>query len=175
MAAPAPSAARVSAAPARAMDGEVDESEPDFRDAAMDPARGGPDTAMMHAMDRDGVDISDSASVDMWIAQQNAGVLAAHAADPLTWDGVDLKDAFGIPDVVMPVRLPDDEALTALAAAVPLLAGLRGLARDVRETPVRAASVDPLLLRLAAKAELVERDGDTPVPGDDGEWQDDLP
>ncbi len=101
-------------------------------------------------------------------------MLSAHAADPLTWDGVDLKDAFGIPDVVMPVRLPDDETLTALAAAVPLLADLSGLARDVRETPLRAASVDLLLLGLAAKAELVERGGDTLLTGDDVEWLDDL-
>jgi hypothetical protein len=62
--------------------------------------------------------------------------------------------------------------LRVVLVAVPLLADLRGLARDVRETPVRAASVDPLLLGLAAKAELVERDGDTLLPGDDVEWLD---
>jgi hypothetical protein len=159
---------------ARAMDRELDEIEPDFADAVMDPANWGPATAMVHAMHHDGVDISDSAAVDLWIAQQNAGVFAAPAADPLAWDGVDLKEAFGIPDVVAPVRLPDDEALTALAAAAPLLVDLRGLARDVRETPVRAASVDPLLLGLAVETELVERDGDTLVPGDDVEWLDHL-
>jgi hypothetical protein len=164
----------VTAATARAMDRELDEIEPDFADAVMDPANWGPATAMMHAMHRDGVDISDSASVDTWIAQQNTGMLPAPAAGPLTWDGVDLKEAFGIPDVVAPVRLPDDEALTALAATAPLLADLRGLARDVRETPVRAADVDPLLLALAVECELVERDGDTLVPGEDVEWLDDL-
>jgi len=164
----------ITAATERAMDRELDEVEPDFADAVMDPSNWGPATAMMHAMHRDGVDISDSAAVDSWIAQQNAGVLAAPAADPLTWDGIDLKEAFGIPDVVAPVRLPDDEALTALAGAAPLLSDLRGLARDVRETPVRAASVDPLLLRLAVETELVERGGDTLVPGEDVEWLDDL-
>ena len=172
----------ITAATARAMDRELDEIEPDFGDAVMDPANWGPATAMMHAMHRDGVDISDNAAVNEWIAQQNAGVFDGNAdafsgyekADPLAWDGVDLKEAFGIPDVVAPVRLPDDEALTALAAAAPLLADLRGLARDVREAPVRAASVDPLLLGLAVECELVERDGDTLVPGDDVEWLDDL-
>jgi hypothetical protein len=167
----------VTAATARAMDRELDEIEPDFADAVMDPANWGPATAMMHAVHRDGVDISDQASVDTWIAQQNAGVFDAHAADPLTWDGVDLKEAFGLPDVVAPVRLPDDEALAALAVAAPLLADLRSLARDVRdvrETPVRAAGVDPLLLGLAVEAELAERDGDTLVPGEDVEWLDDL-
>src|SRR5712691_10539025 len=132
----------ITAATARAMDRELDEIEPEFADAVMDPASWGPATAMMHAMHRDGVNIGDQASVDTWIAQQNAGVLDARAADPLSWDGVDLKDAFGIPDVVAPVRLPDDETLTALAVAVPLLAGLRGLARYVPETPVRAAALD---------------------------------
>jgi hypothetical protein len=164
----------ITAATERAMDRELDEVEPDFADAVMDPSNWGPATAMMHAMHRDGVDISDSAAVDSWIAQQNAGVLAAPAADPLTWDGIDLKEAFGIPDVVAPVRLPDDEALTALAGAAPLLSDLRGLARDVRETPVRAATVDSLLLGLAVECELVERDGDTLVPGEDVEWLDDL-
>lgn len=164
----------VSEGTARAMDRELDEIEPDFADAVMDPSNWGPATAIMHAMHRDGVDISDSAAVDLWIAQQNAGMFAAPAADPLAWDGVDLKEDFGIPDIVAPVRVPDDEALTALAVAAPLLADLRGLARDVRETPVRAASVDPLLLRLAVEAELVERDGGTLVPGEDVEWLDDL-
>ena len=164
----------VTAAAARAMDRELDEIEPDFADAVMDPAKWGPATAMMHAMHRDGVNIGDQASVDTWIARQNAGVLDAHAADPLSWDGIDLKEAFGIPDVVAPVRLPDDETLTALAVAAPLLANLRGLARDVRETEVRAATVDPLLLRLAVECELVDRDDDSLVPGDDVEWLDDI-
>jgi hypothetical protein len=171
----------ITAATARAMDRELDEIEPDFADAVMDPANWGPATAIMHAMSRDGVDISDSASVDAWIAQQNAGVVAGSAgafaapeADPLTWDGVDLKEAFGLPDVVAPVRLPDDDELTAQAVAALLLASLRGLARDARETTVRAATVDPLLLGLAVACELVERDGDSLVPGEDVEWLDDL-
>jgi hypothetical protein len=173
--------AAITAGTARAMDRKLDEIEPDFADAVMDPARWGPATAIMHAMHRDGVDISDSASVDAWIAQQNAGMTAGHAggfaalqADPFTWDGVDLKEAFSIPDVVAPVRLPDDEELAALAVAAPLLADLRGLARDVREATVRAATVDPLLLALAQACELVERDEGTLIPGDDVEWLDDL-
>jgi hypothetical protein len=105
----------------------------------------------------------DEIEPDFADAVQNASMFASHAADRLTWDGVDLKEAFGIPDVVAPVRLPDDEALTALAVAAPLLADLRSLARDVREAPVRAVSVDPLLLGLAAEAELMERDGTSPV------------
>jgi len=173
--------AAITTGTARAMDRALDEIERDFADAVMDPARWGPATAIMHAMHRDGVDISDGAAVDAWIAQQNAGMSAGPAggfaalrADPLTWDGVDLKESFGIPDVVAPARLPDDEELAALAAAAPLLAGLRGLARDVREATVHAAAVDPLLLALAQACELAERDGDTLIPGNDFEWLDDL-
>jgi hypothetical protein len=164
----------ITATAARAMDQELDKIEPDFADAVMDPANWGPATAMMHAMHRDGVNVGDSASVDAWIAQQNGAVFPVHSADPLAWDGVDLKEAFGLPDVVAPVRLPDDEELTALAGAAPLLAELRGLARDVRETEVRAATVDPLLLNLAVACELVDRDDDALMPGDDVEWLDDI-
>src|ERR1035438_9944129 len=71
--------AAITAGTARAMDQELDEIEPDFAGAVMDPANWGPATAMMHAMHRDGVDISDSASVDAWITQQNAGVFAGNA------------------------------------------------------------------------------------------------
>ncbi|MGH3207338.1 MAG: hypothetical protein ACRDNO_06230, partial [Trebonia sp.] len=177
----------VTAATARAMNRELDGIEPEFADAVMDPANWGPATAMMHALHRDGVDISDQAAVDAWIARQNAGVLgggfAGHGAsplawdeeaDPLNWDGVDLKETFSLPEVVAPVRLPDYETLTPLAAAAPLLTDLHRLARDVRETSVRAASVDPLLLALAVECELVEVDDDSLLPGEDVEWLDDL-
>jgi hypothetical protein len=93
-------------------------------------------------------------------------------ADPLTWDGIDLKEAFGIPDVLAPIRLPDEAELTALASAAPLMTDLRDLARDIRETAVRTHDVDPLLARLAVETRLVERDGDTLVPGDNAGWLD---
>jgi hypothetical protein len=166
-------------ATAQALERELDQIEPDFADEVMDPANWGPATAMAHAMHRDGVDLSDSAAVDQWIARQNAGLLAddefaGDEADPLTWDGADLKEAFGIPDVLAPIRLPDEAALTALASTAPLLTDLRGLAREVRETTVRTPDVDPVLVRLAVETELVEQDGDTLVPGDDVEWLDGL-
>ncbi|MGH3279225.1 MAG: hypothetical protein ACRDNW_08820 [Trebonia sp.] len=171
-------------AAARSLERELDEIEPGFADHMMDPANWGPARAMVTAMHRDGVNMDDQAAVDRWIALQNAGLLADDAfagdpfadggADPLSWDGVDLKEAFGLPGVITPVRLPDEGALTALAGAAPLLTDLRDLARDVRETTVRAADVDPLLLALAVEADLVEHDDDSLVPGDDVEWLDDL-
>jgi hypothetical protein len=164
---------------AQALARELDKVEPDFADAVMNPDNWGLATAMMHAMHGDGVDISDSAAVDQWIARQNAGVFhgegfAGHEADPLTWDGVNLKESFGIPNVLAPIRLPDEAALTALAAAAPLLADLRGLAQRVRGTTVRAAEADPPVLMLATETGLVKQDGDTLVPGDDAESLDDL-
>ena len=169
----------IAPATAQALERELDEIEPDFADEVMDPANWGPAKATMQAMHRDGVDVSDSAAVDRWIARHNAGLFAGNEfahdeADPLTWDDTDLKEAFGIPDVLAPIRLPDEAALTALASTAPLLTDLRDLTREVRETTVRTPDVDPLLFRLAVETELVEQDGDTLVPGDDVEWLDDL-
>lgn len=161
-------------ATAQALERELDTIEPGFADEVMDPANWGPATATMHAMHRDGVDVNDSAAVDRWIARHNAGQFAYDEADPLTWDGVDLKEVFGIPEVVAPIRLPDEAALTALASTAPLLGDLHDLACRVRETTVHAPDVDPLLFRLAVETELVDQDGDTLVPGDDAEWLDDL-
>lgn len=164
---------------ARSLERELDEIEPGFADAVMDPANWGPARATVQAMYRDGVDLSDHAAVDQWITRQNAGLadggaFAGDDTDPLTWDDVDLKEAFGIPDVLGPVRVPDEAALAALARTAPLLADLRDLGRRVRETAVRAADVDPLLIRLAVETDLVERDGDMLAAGEDAGWLDDL-
>ncbi|MGD0560816.1 MAG: hypothetical protein ABSA93_38330 [Streptosporangiaceae bacterium] len=164
----------ITSATAQALGRELDEIEPDFADEVMDPANWGPAKATVHAMHRDGVDFNDSAAVNQWIAQQNAGQFAYEEADPLTWDDVDLKDAFGIPNVVAPIRLPDEAVLTALASGAPLLTDLHDLARHVRITTVRIPDVDPLLFRLAVETELVDADGDTLVAGDDVGWLDDL-
>jgi hypothetical protein len=166
----------ITPATAQALERELDEIEPDFADDVMDPANWGPAKATMHAMHRDGVDMNDSAAVDRWITRHNAGFadagFADTEADPLTWDDIDLKEAFDLPDVLAPIRLPDEAELTALASAAPLMTDLRDLAREVRETAVRVRDVDPLLVRLAVEAELVELDGDTLIPGDDVEWLD---
>lgn len=170
----------ITAAAARDMDRELDAIEPDFADAVMNPANWGPATAIMHAMHRDGVDFSDNVAVNEWIAELNARAFADEGEfddydpGPLSWDSADLKEAFGLPNVVAPVRLPDDEELTAAAGTAPLLRDLRDLARNVRETTVRAASVDPLLLDLAVECELVEHKDDTLAPGEDVEWLDNL-
>jgi hypothetical protein len=94
--------------------------------------------------------------------------------EPVNWDDIDLEDAFDLPPVLPPVRLPEEAELAAQARRSALLADLRALADEVRKTTVQAAAVDPALLRLAEEADLVERDGEDLAPGEDAGWLDDL-
>ncbi len=93
---------------------------------------------------------------------------------PANWDDTDLEYAFDLPPVLPPVRLPEEAELAALARRSALLADLRALADEVRKTTVQTAAVNPVLLRLAEEAELVERDGENLAPGEDAGWLDDL-
>jgi Plasmid pRiA4b ORF-3-like protein len=94
--------------------------------------------------------------------------------DPASWENIDLEDAFDIPPVLPPVRLPEEAELAAQARRSALLGDLRALADKVRETTVPAAAVNPVLLWLAEEAELVKRDNDDLAPGEDAGWLDDL-
>ena len=93
---------------------------------------------------------------------------------PVNWDDIDLEDMFDLPPVLPPVRLPEEAELAVQARRSALLADLRALADEVRTTTVRAAAVNPVLLRLAVEAELVEREGEDLTPGEDAGWLDDL-
>ena len=93
---------------------------------------------------------------------------------PVNWDDIDLEDMFDLPPVLPPVRLPEEAELAAQARRSALLADLRALVGQVRATTVHAAAVNPVLLRLAEEAELVERDGEDLAPGEDAGWLDDL-
>ena len=90
------------------------------------------------------------------------------------WDGIDLEDVFDLPPVLPPVRLPEEAELAVQARRSALLADLRALADEVRTTTVHAATVNPVLLRLAEEAEIVESDGEDLTPGEDAGWLDDL-
>ena len=94
--------------------------------------------------------------------------------EPANWDDIDLEDAFDLPPVLPPVRLPEEAELAAQARRSALLADLRALADEVRQTTVQTADVNPVLLRLAEEAELVERDGEDLAAGEDAGWLDDL-
>ena len=93
---------------------------------------------------------------------------------PTNWDDIDLEDAFDLPPVLPPVRLPEEADLAAQARRSMLLADLRALADEVRKTAVQAAAVNPVFLWLAQAAELVERENEDLVPGEDVGWLDDL-
>jgi hypothetical protein len=90
------------------------------------------------------------------------------------WDDIDLEEAFDLPPVLPPVRLPEEAELAAQARRSALLADLRALADEVRGTTVPTAAVNPVLLWLAEGAELVKRDDEDLAPGEDAGWLDDL-
>jgi hypothetical protein len=93
-----------------------------------------------------------------------------------TWDDMDVEVAFDLPPVLPPVRLPEEAELADQARRAGLLADLRALAEEVRKTTVQVAAVNPVLLRLAEEAELVEWDDEDEdlASGEDAGWLDDL-
>ncbi len=114
---------------ARALERELDEIAPRFTDVMMDPSNWGMAGSLVHAMAADGVDLEDQAAVDHWISGYNAG-LARFGDDEEYEDDdlVDLKEAFGLPDQMAPLRLPGPGELAELARRAPLMAQLRKLA-----------------------------------------------
>jgi len=163
---------------ARQISTTLDEIEPDFADAVMNPANWGMATSLMHAMHRDGVDAGDEQAVQRWIANYNAGLTNGISANdistPLAWEDTDPADLVELPDTMSPLRLPCESELAEQARTAPLLVELHDLADRVRAGSVDPAEVDDVVLPLALHAELVARDGDVLVPGDDAGWLDDL-
>jgi hypothetical protein len=108
----------------------------------------------------DGVDITDSAAVQAWIAAYNA-----HAPENSEdWDldeDENLKEAFGLPDRLPAMRLPALDELAALARESPLLAMVARLAEWAG--PGRAVEQEGELTAadtIAAAAELGVEIGD---------------
>jgi hypothetical protein len=122
---------------ARQLRRELDEVEPRFADAVMDPANWGMGRTIATAMSRDGVDFKDQADVDRWIAGYNAG-LAAASGFPADGYGTDfgdedadpagIKEAFELPDEMPPIRLPSAAELADLARKSRLLGRLAAIA-----------------------------------------------
>jgi len=115
---------------ADALERELDGIAPRFTDAMMDPSNWGTAGSLVHAMAADGVDLNDQAAVDRWISGYNARLAGSgdEEEDEDEDDDVDLKEAFGLPDQMPPVRLPAPADLAALARRAPLMAQLRRLA-----------------------------------------------
>lgn len=175
---------------ARALERELDEIAPRFTEAMMDPSNWGMAGSLIHAMAADGVDLDDQADVDRWISSYNAGSAAFGDDED---DAVDLKEAFGLPDQMAPLRLPPPPDLAALARQAPLMAQLRKLAwwlgagravtedeeldRGAAAEAAAALGIDVARLAplwwLALDAEFVELDEDEAhaIPGESAqEW-----
>src|SRR5205823_1017633 len=122
-----------------ALQREVDQAEPRFLDAVMDPAKWGMARTLAQAMVTDGVDLSDPEATQRWIEQYNAN-LPDNPFDDLDLlepddddELIDLKDAFGLPDRLPPLRLPPEDELAATARGVRLLDRAKQLALWVGE------------------------------------------
>jgi hypothetical protein len=113
----------------RALERELDEIAPRFTEVMLDPSNWGMAGSLVHAMAADGVDLDDQAAVDRWIAGYNARLAwSGDEEEDGDDDFVDLKEAFGLPDQMAPLRLPAPPELAALARHAPLMAQLRRLA-----------------------------------------------
>jgi hypothetical protein len=146
----------VAATAAKRLARELDEVAPQFASAIMDPKNWGMARAIVQAMASDGVDFGDRDAVDRWIVRHNDRMDAGRAddEDPFGYLGEDgagldnlelgnldldddfelddedfeLKEAFGLPDRMPPVRLPAEPELAAMCRAAPLLGRARRLA-----------------------------------------------
>ena len=117
----------------RKLERELDRIAPQFADAVMDPANWGTARSFVQAMVADGVDMSDQTAVDRWIAEYNTRVDPAGAVfDPGEeyeddGEGINFKDAFGLPDQLPPMRLPAEAELAGMARGAPMIGQLQAL------------------------------------------------
>jgi hypothetical protein len=84
---------------------------------------------LVQAMIEDGVDVSDEAAVREWLSGE---------ADPFADDELDvsMKEAYGLPDRLPPLRLPSDAELAAVARNCPPLERARRFAEWADGRPV---------------------------------------
>jgi hypothetical protein len=146
---------RLGGAAARRLGGELDQVAPRFAGAVMDPSRWGQARSITQAMVTDGVDITDSAAVQDWIAQYNASAGESGPDPDSGEEDYSLKEAFGLPDRLPALRLPAPGELVALARKSALLAEVIRLVEWVG--PGRTADEDGQLTAadtIAAAAQL---------------------
>ena len=93
---------------------------------------------------------------------------------PVNWDDIDLEDMFDLPPVLPPSACPRRRSSLSRRGDPRFSPTCVLLPNEVRTTTVHAAAVNPVLLRLAEEAELVDRDGEDLAPGEDAGWLDDL-
>ncbi len=93
---------RVDTELADALRRELDDVEPRFLEAVMDPANWGPTRTVTQAMAAAGVDITDESQVMNWMSEHHPEALEEN-----------LADALGLPDRLPALRLPLDPDLAA--------------------------------------------------------------
>jgi hypothetical protein len=147
---------------AAALRAELDELEPGFLDAVMDPARWGIARTIAQTMVADGVDLGDPDAVDAWIAGHNARqeLGLEDDEDPFGDDDdlddyEDFKEAFGLPDRLPALRLPDLAGLARAARGSALLAGARELAVWASDGRALTRDGDLAAAEVAAAARLL--------------------
>jgi hypothetical protein len=113
---------------ARALERELDQIAPRFTDTVMDPSNWGMASSLLHEMAAEGVDVDDQAAVDRWISGYNARLALSDGDEEDDDEDVNLKEAFGLPDQMPAMRLPEEPELAAMARQAPLMSQLRGLA-----------------------------------------------
>ena len=182
---------------------ELDRIAPRFADAVMDPSNWGMARSIVQAMAADGVDMGDQAAMDRWIAAYNTrvnpagGVFDAEEEYEDDDQEIDLKEAFGLPDRLPPMRLPPEAELAGMARGASLIGQLQALAAwlgpgravtenaelagdDAAEAAAALGLGTPTarldyLWRLALEAEFIELDEDEThaLPGEVAQaWQD---
>jgi hypothetical protein len=116
---------------ARVLNRELDRIAPRFTDAMMDPSNWGMARSFVQEMASDGVHLDDEGTVRRWISGYNARLAWSDDEDEYEdtdEELLDLKEAFGLPDQMPPMRLPAVAELAAMARRSPMMAELRGLA-----------------------------------------------
>ena len=119
---------------ARTLESELDRMAPRFADAVMDSSNWGMARSLVQAMAAAGVDLDDQAAVDGWIAAYNTrvnpagGVFGPGEEYEDDDEDIDLKEAFGLPDQLPPIRLPSEAELAGMARGAPLIGQLQALA-----------------------------------------------
>jgi hypothetical protein len=178
----------------RALERELDQIAPRFTDAVMDPSNWGMASTLLHEMAAAGVDVDDQAAVDRWIDGYNARLALSDGDEEDDDEDVNLKEAFGLPDQMPPMRLPEEPELAAMARQAPLMTQLRRLAWWLGAGRAVTADAEPAggvaaeaaaelgleasrlayLWPLALDAEFIELDEDetNAVPGETAEMWD---
>ena len=180
----------------RALEHELDDIAPQFADAVMNPLNWTPSKDFAKAMAEAGIDTTDRSAVASFIESYNEGLdrnlyELYNEDDDFDVPDINLKEAFGLPDEMPPMRVLADVELAAQARQAPVIAQLRALAewlgeggegREIDEdgdlgasdaaAAAAAAGVDvtqfPYLWDLALEAEFAEfgEDEGQVVPGD---------